>query len=448
MAAAPVAAGPAGGSGTGPVTGRGRRRKARATRRLTAPVLLGTAWAAASTALLVRPAGVPAWRSVWAEDGSRFLQDAIGSPGPGTWLEPYEGYRHLVPRMVGDLAARFPLVDAAAVLAVASSVVAGGALVLFAVGLRRWLPAPGPRAGVVVALAAMHAPASEAAANAANLHWYLTLGLLGLALLRPRHVTTALAAAGLAAAFALSDPFSPCVAVVALLDAAQVSTHRRGRWVLTWAVPAALAAAAATQVLTMVRYPRTPPSYAGPPYRDLPALYLGRVLRDGLSPVPAAHLSDDALLLVLAASAAVLLGLAGAHRLGDRAALGGALVAASPAMFAADVLVNHTVADRYAAAPAALLVAGLLVLASGARRAFVPACAGVVALGLWSFATHPARGQGPDWVDAVRTAATGCRAPGQVVRVPVAPASGGPPRWVVQLPCGRITTGPLDPLSR
>ena len=37
---------------------------------------------------------------------------AIGSPGPGPWLEPYAGYLHLIPRMVGSLAVRFPLVDA------------------------------------------------------------------------------------------------------------------------------------------------------------------------------------------------------------------------------------------------------------------------------------------------------------------------------------------------
>jgi hypothetical protein len=432
-------------------TAPGRRRARHAVRRLTTPALLGAAWAAASAAMLLRSAGLPPWRSIWAEDGTQFLLGAVRSPGPGTWLEPYAGYRHLVPRLVGDLAARFPIADASVVLAVTSSVVAGGALVLFAAGLRRRLPAAWMQAGLVLAVAATHATASESAANAANLHWYLTLGLVGLALLRPRRIATALAAAALAAAFALSDPFSPCVAALAMVDAACRTATARGlrAAAVTWPVALALSACAATQVLTMERYPRTPPSFAGPPHGDLPWLYLDRVLRDGLSPVPAAWLSDDALLLVVSAGAAVLLGLAvaaaGARRLGGHTALGVTLVAASPAMFVTDVLVNHTVADRYAAAPTGLLVGGLLVLAAGVPRVFHLACAGVVVLGLSSFATHPARGQGPGWVDELRRAAAECRAPGQVVPVRLAPATGDPPRWVVELPCDRIATGALDP---
>jgi hypothetical protein len=421
--------------------------------------------------MLVRPAGVPPWRSVWAEDGERFLLDAVAAPGPGTWLEPYAGYRHLVPRMVGDLAARFPLVDASAVLAVASSVVAGGALVAFAAGLRRWLRSAWMRAGVVLALAATHALASETAANAANLHWYLTLGAVGLALLRPRHVATALLAAVLVGAFALSDPFAPCVAALAVLDAGRRTTARRrfrhaisatraatcAAVVATWAVALALSAGAAIQVLTMVTDPRPQPLFPGPTRDDLPALYLDRVVRDGLSPVPLAHVPDDALVLVVAAGAAVLLGLAVAaagirRRPGGRAVVGAGLLAASPAVFVTDVLVNHTVADRYAALPVALLVAGLLLLVSGVPRvgswAFLVACAGVVGLGAASFTTHPARGEGPDHVVEVRrAAATGCRTPEQVVRVRVAPVSERPGarRWFTELPCDRITTGPLDP---
>jgi RNA chaperone Hfq len=98
-----------------------------------------------------------------------------------------------------------------------------------------------------------------------------------------------------------------------------------------------------------------------------------RVVRDGLSPGPLSHLSDDTLLLVVAASAAVLLGLvvaaAGARRRpGGNAAVGAALVVASPAMFVLNVWVNHTVADRDAAVPVALRVAGLLLLAPGVPR--------------------------------------------------------------------------------
>jgi hypothetical protein len=429
-------------------------------RRLATPGLLAAAWAAATVMMLVRPAGIPPWRSIWAEDGSRFLPGGITRPGPGAWLEPYAGYRHLVPRMIGDLAARFPLVDAPVVLAVASSVVAGAALVVFAVGLRRWLPATWMQAGVVLAVAATHAMASEIAANAANLHWYLTLGLVGFALMRPRHVRTAVVAAAVAAAFALSDPFSPFVAVLALLDAGwRTATRRRTRRAMlaTWPVPLAMTAGAVTQVLTMASNPRTPPPFAELPRDDLLSLYVQHVVRAGLSPGPLSHLSNDTLLLVVSASAAVLLGLAVAaagarRRPGSNAVIGVILVAASPAVFVLNVSVNHTVADRYAAAPVALLVAGLLVLASGVPRVgtwvFLAACAGVATLGLVSFTTHPVRGDGPDFVAQVRAAAaTACATPGHVVRIQVSPVSTEPhaARWFTELPCDRITTGPLDP---
>ena len=70
-------------------------------------------------------------------------------------LEPYAGYLHLLPahgrqprRAVPADRRRRPF------FAVASAVVAGGALVLLAVGLRRWLPATWMRAALVVAVAA------------------------------------------------------------------------------------------------------------------------------------------------------------------------------------------------------------------------------------------------------------------------------------------------------
>jgi hypothetical protein len=462
--AAPVAA-PAGEPPSRPrrearVTEPARPRPlARVARGLVTPGLLAAAWAAATVTMLVRPAGIPPWRSLWAEDGSRFLLDGILRPGPAGWWEPYAGYRHLIPRMIGDLAARFPLVDASVVFAVASSVVAGAALVAFAVGLRRWLPATWMQAGVVLAVAGTHAMASEIAANAANLHWYLTLGLVGLALLRPRHVVTALVAAAVAAAFALSDPFAPFVAGLALADATwRTVTRRRGlhATAVTWPVPLALTAGAVAQVLTMVRDPRTPSPFPELARADLLDLYVQRVVRDGLSPSRLAGLSNDTLLLVVAAGAAVLLGLAvaaaaGRRRPGSNAVIGVVLVAASPAVFALNVLVNHTVADRYAAAPVALLVAGLLVLASGVPRAgtwvFLAACAGVVALGMSSFTTHPVRGAGPDYVAEVRRAAVECREPGHVLHLQLAPVPAEPAgaRWFTDLPCDRLLTGPLDP---
>jgi hypothetical protein len=453
---------PAGAVDAPPAPPEPRRGHPRLRRLLAATLLLG-AWAYASVAMLVRPDGVPTWRSLWAEDGSRFLPRAIEAPGPGSWLDPYAGYLHLIPRALGDLVARFPLVDASIGFAVASSVVAGGALLLFAVGLRRWLPAAWMQAALVAAVATTHAMASEIAANAANLHWYLTLGLIGLALLRPRRVWTALPLAVVAAAFALSDPFAPVAAVLALADAGRrTATHgvrgpaARRELLATWPVPLAMLGGAAAQVVTMLADPRTPAPWAELPRGDLLPLYGQHVVRDGLSPEPLAHVSGDALVLAVAAGGAVLLGLvvaaAGSRRRpGGHAVVGALLVAASPVVFVLDVWVNRTVADRYAAVPVALLVAGVLILAAGVpkvgRWVFLAAAAGAVALGAVSFATHPLRAGGPDFVaDARRAADTQCVTPDSTARVGIAPLSpAGGSRWTTDLPCARIFEGPLNP---
>jgi hypothetical protein len=401
--------------------------------------LLAVAWAVATALLLVRPAGVPAWRVLWAEDGSRFLSGALDHPGPATWLEPYAGYLHLLPRLVGDVAARLPLAAAAPAFAVASAVVAGGSLVLFAAGLRRWLPAPWQRAGLVVALAATHALAGEAAANAANLHWFLTLGLLGLALSRPRHLPVTAAAAA-AVLFALSDPFAPLVAPVALAAAA-AGTSGAVRERRTWVVPLAIVAGAAAQVVTMIRTPRAPAPGAPLPGGDLVPLYLDRVVRHGVSPRALGPVPDDALLVALLAGTAVLLGLtltAARH-----VVPGAALLAASPAVFVLNVTVNRGVADRYAALPVALLVAGVLVLAAGVpgagRRLCGLTCAGVVLLGCLSFSTHPPRAAGPDFAESARRAAATCAAGGRTVAVAIAPSP-----WTTALPCARLRPGSVQ----
>jgi len=426
-------------------------------RRLLDVVLLAGAWAFATVTMVVRPDGVPTWRTLWAEDGTRFLLGAIGSPGPGPWLEPYAGYLHLIPRMVGSLAVRFPLVDAAAAFAVASGVVAGGALVLLAVGLRRWLPAAWMQAALVVAVAAPPAVAGETAANAANLHWYLTLGLTGLALLRPGRLPAALLAAAVAAAFALSDPFATFVAVLAIADAAwrTVTGPRDLRTAAaTWPVPIAIAAGAAMQVHTMIAAPRRPAAWVELPQDDILTRYVRHVVRDGVSPEILAGVTDDTLLLVVASTAAVLLGLvvaaAGARRgVGSHAVIGTLLVAASPGVFALNLRVNHVVADRYAAVPVALLVAGLLVLAAGVpwvgRWLFLATAAAVVTLGMLSFATHPLRGAGPDYLaEARRAAGTQCPVAEFSARVQISPAplDGSRPRWFTKLPCARIHAGP------
>src|SRR6266704_5096885 len=91
--------------------------------------------------MLLRPTGVRPWRSLWAEDGRDFLTGGLNHPPVIGWFRSYQGYQHVIPRMIGSLAALFPLDRAADVFAFASAGIAAVALVLFAVNLRPWLPA-------------------------------------------------------------------------------------------------------------------------------------------------------------------------------------------------------------------------------------------------------------------------------------------------------------------
>ena len=78
---------------------------------------------AATGALLLRVAGVPAWDGTYAEDNGVFLVDGLVRP----WhlLVPYSGYLELGPRVIGQFVASFlPIVDASAAYAITGALIA------------------------------------------------------------------------------------------------------------------------------------------------------------------------------------------------------------------------------------------------------------------------------------------------------------------------------------
>ncbi len=135
--------------------------------------------------LLATPAGRSHLDHVWAEDGARFLVDALSKPFAVNLVTPYAGYLHLVPRLVAQVVALLPLGSAAAGLAVlAAAIRAGIAVFVFAASggyLRAWWLRSGLAAGVVVLPAAN----GEALNNIADLHWFLLFGAFWALLWRP-----------------------------------------------------------------------------------------------------------------------------------------------------------------------------------------------------------------------------------------------------------------------
>jgi hypothetical protein len=84
----------------------------------------------------LRQTGTPAWDTIWAEDGARFLTDALALPAWQSIPRSYAGYLHLLPRAVGELVAALPLAWASAVIALTAAglVAAMGALCFVATG--------------------------------------------------------------------------------------------------------------------------------------------------------------------------------------------------------------------------------------------------------------------------------------------------------------------------
>jgi hypothetical protein len=82
-----------------------------------AAVVIGT------FAQVIRLPGDAAYNTIWAEDGSVFLNQAINQGVLHAFTIPYAGYLHLVPRVLATVAALLPLQWAAAILGVGSALV-------------------------------------------------------------------------------------------------------------------------------------------------------------------------------------------------------------------------------------------------------------------------------------------------------------------------------------
>lgn len=170
---------------------------------------------------LLRLPGVPAWDTVLAEDGGIFLTDALQRPGMGVVLQPYEGYLHVVPRLLAAVTAVFPLGAAAALLS------GGAALVVSLLCLWIWsagrevLPSRWARGLLVALVVLLPAAGFEAQASINNLHWYLDFACFWVFVAVLRTPGLAVAGALVAAGAALSDPLAGLFVPLAALRAVQ-----------------------------------------------------------------------------------------------------------------------------------------------------------------------------------------------------------------------------------
>jgi hypothetical protein len=383
---------------------------------------------------LARQPGIGALDTVWAEDGQIFLTGAVNDSLPEALATSYAGYFHLVPRLLAELAAATPASWDALVIAVSAAAVTAVLAVLVYVASAAHLPSRIAR--VVAATVVLVAPLAQndVPNSIANLHWPALYALFWVLLWAPSRWPGRAVAVATVALVVTSD-----ILVVALLPLAIVRLAvRRDRYSAVLAT--VFAAGVALQLLGLL---------AGTSSRETDFNPVRAAIGYVLRAVPGAlvgtrwlgydHTSARWLVLAAVAWLLVLAAVLVAWRRLTRPAWTLAAVAAfhSVALYVLPVFLSGTATERYALAPAMLLVVAMLALlppglsrSGAAGLVFVTLLAVVCAVNL---RLPNARADGPSWGEELDRARLECSEPDAVAaRLRLPPAGND---WHADLPC-------------
>jgi hypothetical protein len=398
---------------------------------------------------------------VWAEDGA-FLEDRLGSAPGVSLFEPYQGYLHVLPRSIVEVAVLLPTRDYAVAVTGLCCVVLGVVAALVHACSRDVLRARAAR--VALALVTVLAPtaATEALGHTANLHWFLLWLTPWVLLCRPTVPWQGWALGAVLLVIGLSE-----IQAVYFLPLLLVGVRDRLRWPMS----AGLLMGAAAQVVTVTVAGReASTSDAGDP--SLADLVQGYGLHVFLQMwLPATGGVGDVLVeygwsLVLLASLpflVVLAALVRTTRTGHDLVLASVLLGGAVVPFVAGLVLNfrsflafsdfglETLAVfaplRYALVPSMFVLAAVVVLADRlaqrpGRLGDVLAAAlllGLGVLGAVNLDPGPTSRSGyPGWAVGVAAAERECRAGAEHVAIDIAPQS-----WEVDMSCADVTAGRL-----
>jgi hypothetical protein len=404
---------------------------------------IGGALLVGGTALsLLRQPGPGALDTVWAEDGTIFLADALRYSTAEALGTSYAGYYHLVPRLLAEVATLVPLSWAAAALAVSAALVTTLLAVAVYAASRAYLPSRLLRVLVAAPVVVLPLGQEELANSIANLHWPALYAVFWMLLWDPPGRWPR-AAAGLVAFLTAASDLLALVFVPLALARVVAVRGWRGRL-----VPCALAAGLVLQVLAKVLAespralsPNPDPVWAGAAYalRVVPLAVVGeRWLGADVSARPA-YLALVALAWLVVGAAGVL----ALRRVTRPARLLAALAAVhSVVLYVLSTMLSGLVVPRYAAAPALLLLVALAALVvpradrprTGRSAATVPATALAVLVAVVcvvNFRVPNPRAEGPGWTETVREGGRACAASAAAeTDLPVTPAE-----WRARVPC-------------
>lgn len=137
-------------------------------------IILGVLWVVGGTAgQLLRQAGAPATDTIWAEDGSPFLRDALREGPFAPVFDPYAGYLHLVPRLIAGLVSLAPAPRFAILVAVGSALTVSMLSVFVFQASRSFIRSHWRRGLCAALVVFLPALVWESSNNATNLQWSL-----------------------------------------------------------------------------------------------------------------------------------------------------------------------------------------------------------------------------------------------------------------------------------
>ncbi|MFD4675517.1 hypothetical protein ACFWNN_37720 [Lentzea sp. NPDC058450] len=277
---------------------------------------LSAGFVASVAFLLLIPAGWSRLDHLWAEDGARFMVDAVRSPVLTNLVDPYGGYLHAFPRLVAQVVALLPIEWTAAGFAICAAILrALVALITFAAS-KAYLKSTPMRFALAALVIVLPAGNSETLNNVTNLHWFLLYGVFWALLWRnaPR-VPVALFVV-------LSALTSPLVFILAPIAVVRLFQSRKE-------VPIAFLGALVVQGVTMLFADRAP--YSHDPVDPVQVL-LASLLRVPVVAFTGSERVTDFYpaqgnFVILAALLVAAVPIAAALRFGDRAGRTLALVA-------------------------------------------------------------------------------------------------------------------------
>lgn len=181
------------------------------------PVIGVVALAAGVILSLARTKGFGATDTIWAEDARVFYQGTVRHGFVDLLFTPYNGYLHLVPRVLIEIVRIFPLSWAAEVIATLGALITSGCAVLVYRAGRRHLHSRALRIAVAAPVALPYIGQLELANNLACLHFLFLYTAFWMVIWNPAHRGMQAVAAIMLFCTVSSDPVAMVFFPLALL---------------------------------------------------------------------------------------------------------------------------------------------------------------------------------------------------------------------------------------